>query len=143
VNSNIEIIRSGAVNCYPIHEGENYFLVDSGFSSKREELVNRLAGAGCKRGNMKLVILTHGDLDHTGNGAFLREKFKPDLFLENSQDLSSFGLSARVVWTPGHSRGSISILTADGDLFSGHLFYAADQVLHAHWLYQEHSCPFL
>jgi glyoxylase-like metal-dependent hydrolase (beta-lactamase superfamily II) len=49
------------------------------------------------------------------------EKFKPDILLEDGRDLSSFGLSASVVSIPGHSKGSIGVLTAGGDLFCGDL----------------------
>lgn len=50
------------------------------------------------------------------------ERFAPDLFLEDDQDLSEFGLKAKVMHTPGHSEGSISILTTNGDFFCGDLF---------------------
>ncbi len=36
-------------------------------------------------------------------------------------DLSGHGLQARVVHIPGHSLGSVGILTTDGDLFCGDL----------------------
>ena len=49
------------------------------------------------------------------------EKFNPDILLEDEQDLSGFGLNARVMSTPGHSKGSIGVLTAGGDLFCGDL----------------------
>jgi glyoxylase-like metal-dependent hydrolase (beta-lactamase superfamily II) len=56
----------------------------------------------------------------TGTGAGF-EVFEPDVLLEDGQDLSVYGLDARVVHLPGHSSGSIGILTADGDLFCGDL----------------------
>ncbi len=174
MSSVVESIKSGGVNCYLIREGENFFMIDSGFSSRRAGLDKRIESAGCRRGNFKLIILTHGDFDHAGNGAFLREKygpliaihrddaemvesgdisanrkarpdrvtltfrvirllapmllpagqfdtFKPDILLEDGQDLSGFGLNAKVVSIPGHSKGSIGVLTADGDLFCGDL----------------------
>jgi glyoxylase-like metal-dependent hydrolase (beta-lactamase superfamily II) len=49
------------------------------------------------------------------------DTFKPDVFLEDNQDLSPYGLDARVLHLPGHSKGSIGILTASGDLFAGDL----------------------
>jgi glyoxylase-like metal-dependent hydrolase (beta-lactamase superfamily II) len=49
------------------------------------------------------------------------ETFEPDVLLEDGQDLSSYGLNARVVHLPGHSSGSIGVLTGDGDLFCGDL----------------------
>ena len=49
------------------------------------------------------------------------DRMKPDLSLKDGDDLSGYGLEARVLHLPGHSRGSISILTAQGDLFCGDL----------------------
>ena len=51
------------------------------------------------------------------------ETFAPDLLVEDGFDLSDYGLEARVLHLPGHSRGSIGVLTADGDLFCGDLLY--------------------
>jgi hydroxyacylglutathione hydrolase len=50
------------------------------------------------------------------------ERFTSDICLENNQDLSEYGLLATVIHTPGHSRGSISILTEGGNLFCGDIF---------------------
>ncbi len=49
------------------------------------------------------------------------ETFRPDVCLEDGQDLSAFGLRARILHLPGHTRGSIGVLTEDGDLFCGDL----------------------
>ena len=53
---------------------------------------------------------------------FRFSRFTPDLLVEDGFDLSSYGLDARILHTPGHSRGSISVLTAAGNLFCGDLF---------------------
>ncbi|MDO8987935.1 MAG: MBL fold metallo-hydrolase, partial [Coriobacteriia bacterium] len=45
----------------------------------------------------------------------------PDVLLAEGDELSEYGLDARVLHFPGHSAGSIGILTADGDLFCGDL----------------------
>jgi glyoxylase-like metal-dependent hydrolase (beta-lactamase superfamily II) len=50
------------------------------------------------------------------------ERFTLDVILEDGQDLSDYGLDASVIHTPGHSEGSISIKTAEGNLFCGDLF---------------------
>jgi glyoxylase-like metal-dependent hydrolase (beta-lactamase superfamily II) len=52
-------------------------------------------------------------LEHTFNGLRLKfrfEAFEPDLFLDEGDTLREFGLNARVVHTPGHTRGSLSLL---------------------------------
>ena len=47
------------------------------------------------------------------------EKFEPDYYVDEGFDLSEYGFDARVLHIPGHSRGSIGILTSSGDLFCG------------------------
>lgn len=161
------------VNCYLMKTGGAYILIDTGFSSKRTDLEKELESAGCKPGNLKLIVLTHGDFDHTGNAAYLRkkfgakvamhyddsgmvergdmfwnrkkgniliriiapilsgfgksERFRPDLFIEDGYDLSGYGFDAKVLHIPGHSKGSIGILTAGGDLFCGDLLTNEDK----------------
>jgi len=48
-------------------------------------------------------------------------RFTPDQQLTDGQGLGDYRLDATVVHLPGHSRGSIGILTAGGDLFCGDL----------------------
>jgi hydroxyacylglutathione hydrolase len=52
-------------------------------------------------------------------GAF--DTFAPDELLEDGRSLSDFGLDATVLHLPGHTRGSIGILTRNGALFRGDL----------------------
>lgn len=49
------------------------------------------------------------------------KRFRPDLYLEEGDDLSGYRFDARVLSIPGHSQGSIGILTEGGDLFCGDL----------------------
>jgi len=160
-------LHIGSVNCYLLENEAGFFLIDTAISMNRQKLERELLGAGCSPGRLKLIILTHGDFDHAGNVAYLREKFgvkiamhrgdlgmveqgkmfwnrnrsssflgaiaphlfgfgipersKPDIFLEDGDDLLDYGLVARVVSIPGHSLGSIGILTPGGDLFCGDL----------------------
>jgi len=162
----------GPVNCFLIKTDIGYILIDTGFSNKRTYLEKELENAGCKPGNLKLIVITHGDFDHTGNAAYLREKygtkiamhyddsgmvergdlfwnrkkgnilirmiapilfgfrkserFEPDLYVEEGYNLSGYGFDAKVLYIPGHSKGSIGILTAGGDLFCGDLFTNSD-----------------
>jgi hydroxyacylglutathione hydrolase len=52
-------------------------------------------------------------------GAF--DTFTPDLLLEDGRDLGAYGLDGRALHLPGHTAGSIGVLTAAGDLFCGDL----------------------
>lgn len=56
-----------------------------------------------------------------------KEKFKPDLYFDEGYDFSDCGFDAKVLHIPGHSRGSIGILTAGGDLFCGDLLENKDK----------------
>jgi len=160
-------LRMGNVNCYLVETDLGYVLIDTGGSSNRSELVSELERSGCQPGLLKLIVITHGDFDHTGNAAYLRntlggqiamhagdlgmvergdmfanrkqpnllirkllplftrfgksEHFTPDMPLGDGDDLSAYGLEARILSIPGHSKGSIGILTAEGDLFCGDL----------------------
>ena len=159
--------RLGSVNCYLIKTDTSYILIDTGYTRKRTDLEKELESAGCKPGNLQVIVLTHGDFDHSGNAAYLRkkfgariamhhddagmvehgnmfwnrsksnilikviapilfrfgksERFKPDSYIEDGDDLSENGFDAIVLHIPGHSKGSIGILTRSGDLFCGDL----------------------
>ena len=75
MNTPVKTINLGGVNCYLLSAGEGYILIDTGFANKRSQLDRELDAAGCRPGNLKLIILTHGDIDHAANAAYLRGKF--------------------------------------------------------------------
>lgn len=63
------------VNCYLIGDERGRVLIDTGFRSKRARLDAELAAAGCRPAGLRLIVLTHGDVDHTGNGEHLRSTY--------------------------------------------------------------------
>jgi hydroxyacylglutathione hydrolase len=67
--------RLGSVNCYLLKNESGCLLIDTGGSNQRAELIRQLESAGCHPGTLKLIVLTHGDFDHSGNAAYLRQKF--------------------------------------------------------------------
>lgn len=67
--------RLGWVNCYFVTAGNGLVLIDSGASNGRRTLERELERAGCHPGDLKLIVLTHGDSDHTGSAAYLRRKY--------------------------------------------------------------------
>jgi hydroxyacylglutathione hydrolase len=162
------------VPCFLVKTSAGFFLIDTGDPSERVKLIQSLDQAGVQPGNLKIILLTHGDFDHSGNAAFLQKRyatqvamhaddvemvksgnqgwnrkeksdrvtrfgrliifvsthlihparfdtFTPDLFIDEGKDLSAYGFDARVLHLPGHSKGSIGLLTASGDLFCGDL----------------------
>jgi len=71
----IKIINFGGINCYLVKTETGYILIDTGYPAKRTDLEKELLSAGCKPGNLKFVVLTHGDHDHAGNCAYLQDKY--------------------------------------------------------------------
>ena len=49
------------------------------------------------------------------------DTFTPDLCFDDGQDLAEFDLAATVLHLPGHTWGSIGVLTTGGELFCGDL----------------------
>lgn len=181
-------IDLGGVNSYLLKEGDNFLLIDTGghilrekdHSIKRNKLKDQLDKAGVGPENLRLLIITHGDIDHTANASYIREKyntkiamhkndlalvktaeldnilsnfklrspmlkvvfrlmsgsinkmfrkmledyepFEPDLFIDEGFSLQDYGFHARVLHIPGHTAGSIGILSESGDLISGDIF---------------------
>lgn len=50
------------------------------------------------------------------------DRLQPHIFVDDQYDLSKYGFEAKVLEIPGHSKGSIGILTSAGELFCGDLF---------------------
>jgi hydroxyacylglutathione hydrolase len=46
---------------------------------------------------------------------------EPDVLIEHEMDLADFGVPARIFLTPGHTAGSMSVLTAGGEAIVGDL----------------------
>jgi len=69
------IFNLGSVNCYLIHTQDGFILVDTGLPAGRKQLEDQLGQAGCQPGSLRLILLTHGDFDHMGSAAYLRQKF--------------------------------------------------------------------
>ncbi len=84
---------------------------DAGMAESGDMFVNR------KRPNVLVRSLIPV---FTGFGA--AERFTPDLYLADGDDLAQYGLEATILSLPGHSKGSVGVLTAAGELFCGDLF---------------------
>jgi len=155
------------VNAYLVRAGDGFILIDTGFRSNRKALDAALTGAGCGVGDLKLILITHGDADHSSNAVYVsrkyrakiathqaeiaavesgdmfqsrgkpstmrrllkpimslfklkkHERFTPDVLLADGDRLDAYGLDATIYHVPGHTRGSLAVLTQDGAFFSG------------------------
>jgi hydroxyacylglutathione hydrolase len=47
------------------------------------------------------------------------DKFKVDIELEGGEDLNPYGVDAKVIFTPGHTPGSVSVLLANQEILAG------------------------
>jgi hydroxyacylglutathione hydrolase len=61
----------GWVNFFLLSTASGCLLIDTGSASARTKLLAELERLGCTAGSLNLVLLTHGDYDHTGNAAVL------------------------------------------------------------------------
>ena len=55
------------------------------------------------------------------------DRFIPDIYIDDEYDFSSYGFDAKILELPGHSKGSIGILTTCGDLFCGDMLANLDK----------------
>jgi len=164
-------ISLGYVNAYLLRAGDGFILIDTGVRPALPKLENALADGAGLPGRLKLILATHGDPDHIGNCAALRERygtriamhradssmaetgipvkreirnavmrvftalqgfssrlfgvkgtFTPDILLEGGMDLSPYGSEAKIIHAPGHTKGSIVVLTPDRSLVCGDVF---------------------
>jgi len=84
-------IDLNGVNCYLAKSSEGFILFDTGgpiymdrkFNSRQDDLARELKKAGCLPGNLKLVVLTHGDIDHVFNAVYIRDKYNTKIALHH------------------------------------------------------------
>ena len=79
----ITSINAGS-NCYLLETSGSFVLVDTGVRGKRRHVEDALTRAGCSVGDLKLIVLTHGDSDHADNAAFLRAKFSAPIAMHRA-----------------------------------------------------------
>lgn len=129
-------------NCYFLINGSEALIVDPG--AGQEEIVDFLHK---KQLTPMAIINTHGHYDHIFANNYLQEKFKIPIYFpaedkyllpyqeklfgapkfkidhayKDKLEIKNFPL--KVISTPGHSRGSSSILT-DNILLSGDMLFA-------------------
>jgi glyoxylase-like metal-dependent hydrolase (beta-lactamase superfamily II) len=59
-------------NSYLVTTGEGAAVIDTGMPGNEERIVEFSKGAGVEPGNLRYIILTHPDIDHSGSAARLR-----------------------------------------------------------------------
>lgn len=173
----VERIKCGNGNSYIISNGNHAVLVDTCREKYREKIL-----MACKPYQIRLLVLTHGHLDHVQNAAYLANRlqvpiamcredyelmndnliqlleaksilgkivlaasikglqkddipaFSPTIFLSEGDKLDSYGISAKILSVPGHTKGSIAIDIAEKYLIVGdalmNMFYPTVSMLY-------------
>lgn len=75
MSDRIKVIKLGMTNAYLLAAGDGFVLVDTGLPKTWERLESQLISAGCLPDRLKLVVITHGDFDHTGACTKLKERY--------------------------------------------------------------------
>lgn len=168
---------------YPGGMSNGYFLigskgaaaVDTGCVESEDFFLDQCARAGLRPEDIKLIVITHGHVDHFFNlpamkkltGApvlchreaarFIEQGLPPeedlvartptgaailkkqaeegppcdhipsapvDITIDGDYDLHGYGIDGRLLCTPGHSRGCLSVVLDDGNAIVGDLFAA-------------------
>jgi hydroxyacylglutathione hydrolase len=167
VGMNIHTLFTGVANTHLITNERGVYIVDAGMPHQARRILGKVRELGYAPSDVRLILITHGHIDHAGSAAALKrltgaplamhrddvrltttpslkippgrnpttetigrvmrafgwvmplETFAPDILLEEGQSLREFGLDARIVHTPGHTLGSITLFTKEGAAFIG------------------------
>ena len=160
-------LKFGINTCYII-KGEGTIMIDGGPSKAIEKFKKYLIQYSINPNEIKLVVLTHADFDHSGSANAIREitgakiavhekdraileegrfNFPPgvttwgkishaifapilskipippqkaDIILNDfDYPLNDFGINGKIIYTPGHTAGHVSVQMENGDLFAG------------------------
>lgn len=163
----VHSLFTGIANTHIVENSRGVIVIDAGMPRQARRTMNALRALGHSPQDLKLILLTHGHIDHAGSAVALKrltgapiamhradarltatrdlkippgrnartdwvgraiakfgwmaplETFAPDVWLEDGMSLRDFGLDARVVHTPGHTAGSVSLAFDDGAVFVG------------------------
>jgi len=129
----IYAVNNSMVNFYLLKGDGGYLMIDAGMDQAKTAY--ELERLGISTGEIRAVLLTHSDYDHTGAlplfpGAqvYLSEQesasgrnsisFEYGTF-NDDETLNILGFSVRCILTPGHTYGSVCYLINDKYLFTG------------------------
>ena len=77
--SRIKRVHCGDVNCHLVQGEQGAILVDTGRAGYGEKLLPL-----CRQWDVRLIVLTHGHLDHVQNAAFLSQQLEVPIAMHRS-----------------------------------------------------------
>jgi glyoxylase-like metal-dependent hydrolase (beta-lactamase superfamily II) len=156
INDSVWCIKDKFVNAYIFKGEKDYLMVDAGISKKGVD--TELRKIGIRPDQIKTLLLTHTDSDHTGatglltnpviymhkdeeqmiNGATGKTKFSKTKWrygkynlLNNNDTLNIDGLRIKILHTPGHTPGSSCFKIGNDYLLTGdNLIYSKGDYEH-------------
>jgi hydroxyacylglutathione hydrolase len=130
-------LRLGFVKAFLLRGAGKQVLIDTGTKGQLPAITGQLEREGVGLKGIGLIVVTHAHTDHTGSLADVAEATgakvlahrleadhmctSPDVLVEDELDLHQYDVKARVIWTPGHSRGSLSVMLESGEAVVGDL----------------------
>ena len=129
--------RLGLVKAFLLRGAGKHVLIDTGTRGQLPAIAGQLQREGVGLKDIGLMVVTHAHTDHTGSLADVAEasgakvlahrleadhmSASPDVVVEDELDLNQYDVRARVIWTPGHTRGSLSVMLESGEAVVGDL----------------------
>jgi glyoxylase-like metal-dependent hydrolase (beta-lactamase superfamily II) len=130
-------LRLGFVKAFLLRGAGKHVLIDTGTKGQLPAITGRLDRDGVGLKDIGLIVVTHAHPDHTGSLADVAEATgakvlahrleadhmctSPDVVVEDELDLHQYDVRAQVIWTPGHTRGSLSVMLESGEAVVGDL----------------------
>jgi hydroxyacylglutathione hydrolase len=131
-------LRLGFVNAFLLRGAGKHVLLDAGTRGQLPAITGRLEREGVGLKDIGLIVVTHAHPDHTGSLAEVTEAtgakvvvhrqeaeqvrgVVPDILVDDDLYLGPYGVAGKVIWTPGHTRGSLSVMLESGEAVIGDL----------------------
>jgi glyoxylase-like metal-dependent hydrolase (beta-lactamase superfamily II) len=131
-------IRLGFVNAFLLRGAGKHVFIDAGTKGQLPAIPDRLEREGVGLRDIGLIVVTHAHTDHAGSLADFAEAtgakvvvhrqeaeqvrgVVPDILVDDALYLGPYGVAGKVIWTPGHTRGSLSVVLESGEAVVGDL----------------------
>jgi glyoxylase-like metal-dependent hydrolase (beta-lactamase superfamily II) len=140
-------IMLGTSNVYLVQGEDGFIMIDAGNPFMVNRFNKQLAKLGISPRSIKLIVVTHVHFDHVGSLKEIKEacdcpilvhekesqllksgqisfplpSTQLDVMIAEDTSLNDFGINGKVMLTPGHTAGSISVLLSSGEAFVGDL----------------------